>query len=67
MAKRLLYYYYYENDKCIVYDSHIFRGSVMNPAFKGREYSDLLGEYSRLTGKTMMHSTSKRMDNWRIP
>lgn len=68
MAKGLIYYYYYENGVCVVYDSHPYRGSsIMNPSFKGECYAVLLDRYSELTGKTMMHSTDKAMDNWKDP
>lgn len=68
MTKNLIYYYYYENDVCVVYDSHPYRGSTINnPAFKGEPYGVLLNRYSKLTGKTMMHSTDKTMDNWKDP
>lgn len=65
MAKQI-YYYYYENGICHVYDSHAYRGSSVAKGFYGVPYAAILDIYDKLTGKKMQHSTSKDMDDWRI-
>lgn len=66
MAKQLLYYYTWDkvNNKPVIYDMQVYRGSVSAFNFTGAPYAIILGSYEQYTGKTMMHSTGT-MDNWK--
>lgn len=67
MAKKgILYYYYYKDGKPVLYDSQVYRGSVLKPQFKGTSYAEMLFRYEAFTGEAMMHSTQPEMDNWKM-